>query len=141
MLEPLQEILKEVVGIHALLTRSLFGADILRGWLQRVSLAKPTSAPLRCGWLRRTKPQFGSRQHQWPRETRRAAGAVRHSTTVLQIFRPVLRPPVWPQETRRHDPLGARLRPLMSRNRGRSTSIRLPASQLFRPRSTRGLLL
>src|SRR5258708_38009387 len=98
MLEPLQEILKEVVGIHALLTRSLFGADILRGWLQRVSLAKPTSAPLRCGWLRRTKPQFGSRQHQWPRETHRGAGAIRHRKRAAQIFQPVLPPRLSPQE-------------------------------------------
>jgi hypothetical protein len=38
---------KEVVGIDALLTRSLFACDILRRSLQRVSLAKPTSAPVR----------------------------------------------------------------------------------------------
>ena len=38
---------KEVVGIHVLLTRSLFGGDILRRLLRRVSLAKSTSAPLR----------------------------------------------------------------------------------------------
>ena len=38
---------KEVVGIHDLLTRSLFGGGILRRLLLRVSLAKPTSAPLR----------------------------------------------------------------------------------------------
>jgi hypothetical protein len=39
---------KEVVGFHDLLMHPpLFGGDILRGFLQRVSLAKPTSAPLR----------------------------------------------------------------------------------------------
>jgi hypothetical protein len=38
---------KEVVGIHVLLIRSLFGADILRRLLRRVSRVKPTSAPLR----------------------------------------------------------------------------------------------
>ena len=38
---------KEVVGIHALLPRSLFGYGILRRLLPRVSLAKLTSAPLR----------------------------------------------------------------------------------------------
>ena len=38
---------KELVGIHVLLTRSLFACDILRRLLPRVSLAKPTSAPLR----------------------------------------------------------------------------------------------
>jgi hypothetical protein len=40
-------ITKEVVGIHALPSRSLFACDILRRFFQRVSLAKPTSAPLR----------------------------------------------------------------------------------------------
>src|SRR5260370_11402198 len=35
-------------GIHVLLTRSLFGGGIPRRWLPRVSLAKPTSAPVRC---------------------------------------------------------------------------------------------
>jgi hypothetical protein len=43
----LQEITKEVVGIHVLLTRLFFGGGILRMLLLRVSLAKPTSAPLR----------------------------------------------------------------------------------------------
>jgi hypothetical protein len=42
-----EEITKVVVAIHVRLTRSLFGDDILRGLLPRVSLAKPTSAPLR----------------------------------------------------------------------------------------------
>jgi hypothetical protein len=56
----LQKVRKEVVGIHILLTRSLFACDILRKLLGRASLAKPTSAPVRCGWLRGTKPQFGS---------------------------------------------------------------------------------
>jgi hypothetical protein len=38
---------KKVSGIHVRLTRSLFGGGILRRLLRRVSLAKPTSAPLR----------------------------------------------------------------------------------------------
>ena len=38
---------KEVIAIHALLTRSLFGDGIPRRLLLRVSLAKLTSAPLR----------------------------------------------------------------------------------------------
>ena len=42
----LQAVIKEVVGFHVLLTRSLFGAGIPRRFLQRVSLAKPTSALL-----------------------------------------------------------------------------------------------
>jgi hypothetical protein len=40
-------ITKEVGGIQVLLTHWLFASDILRRLLQRVSLAKPTSAPLR----------------------------------------------------------------------------------------------
>jgi hypothetical protein len=40
-------ITKEVGGIQVLLTLSLFASDIPRRLLQRVSLAKPTSAPLR----------------------------------------------------------------------------------------------
>ena len=47
VLEPLQEILKEVVGIHVLLLRSLFGGGIPRKLPLRVSLAKSTSALLR----------------------------------------------------------------------------------------------
>jgi hypothetical protein len=43
----LREVTKEVVGIHVLLNLSLFACDILRRFLQRVSLAKPSSAPLR----------------------------------------------------------------------------------------------
>ena len=42
-----QEITKEVVGIRVLLTRSLFGDGIPRRLFRPVSLAKPTSAPLR----------------------------------------------------------------------------------------------
>ena len=43
----LQEISKEAVGIHALLTRSPFGDDIPRRLLLRVSPGKSTFAPLR----------------------------------------------------------------------------------------------
>jgi hypothetical protein len=43
-----QEVTKEVVGIHDLLTRSLFGDGILRALLWPVSLAKPTSTLLLC---------------------------------------------------------------------------------------------
>ena len=39
--------LKEVVELHVLLTRSLFGGGIPRRSLRRVSLAKSTSAPVR----------------------------------------------------------------------------------------------
>jgi hypothetical protein len=45
--KPLRAVTKEVVGLHVLLTGSLFGDDILRMLLLRVSLAKPTSVPLR----------------------------------------------------------------------------------------------
>ena len=95
---------KEVVGIHDLLTLSLFGDGILRRLLRRVSLAKPISAPLPCGWLRKTKPQFGLHQHPKSRETHLEAGAIRHTTNVLHVFRPVLLPPLLPQELRRYDP-------------------------------------
>ena len=44
----LRAVTKEVIGIHILLMRLLFGGDILRRFLQRVSLAKSTSAPLQC---------------------------------------------------------------------------------------------
>jgi len=43
----LRAVPKEVVEVHVLLTRSLFACGILRRLLQRVSLAKPTSAGLR----------------------------------------------------------------------------------------------
>ena len=43
-----QSDIKEVVGIHLLVTRSLFACDILRRFLRRVSLVKPPFAPLRC---------------------------------------------------------------------------------------------
>ena len=43
----LQEVTKEAVGIHVPPTRSLFACDIPRRLLQRVSLAKPTSVPVR----------------------------------------------------------------------------------------------
>jgi hypothetical protein len=43
----LQAVSREVVGIHVLLARSLFGGDITRNLLRRASLAKSTSAPLR----------------------------------------------------------------------------------------------
>src|SRR5208337_1306898 len=39
--------IKEAAAIRVFLTRSLFGGDIPRRFLRRVSLAKPTSAPLR----------------------------------------------------------------------------------------------
>jgi hypothetical protein len=39
---------KEVVGIHVLLTRLLFGDSIPRRLLLRVSPVKSTSAPVRC---------------------------------------------------------------------------------------------
>jgi hypothetical protein len=57
-----QPSLKEVVGIHVLLKRSPFGDGILRSLLPRVASMKSTSALLRRGWLRKTKPQFWSRQ-------------------------------------------------------------------------------
>jgi len=42
-----EELVKEVIGIHVLLTRLIFGDGIPRRLLRRVSLAKPISAPSR----------------------------------------------------------------------------------------------
>ena len=50
-------------------------------------------------------------QHPKPRETDRGAGVSRHANCALQIFRPWLLPPGSPQELRRYDPRGAKLRP------------------------------
>ena len=41
-------LIKEGVGIHVFLTRSVFGDGILCTLLLRASVAKSTSAPLRC---------------------------------------------------------------------------------------------
>jgi hypothetical protein len=43
------------------------------------------------------KPQFGPRRRRWLRETRRGAGAVRHTNGDLQIFRPVIPPRLSPE--------------------------------------------
>ena len=79
----LQAVTEEVVGIHVLLTHSLFACDILRRLLPRNSLAKPTSAPVRFLSLRKMKPQFGPRQHPSPRETHHGAGVFRHCVIAL----------------------------------------------------------
>src|SRR5271167_213930 len=94
---------QEVVGTRAPPTRSLFGGDILRSLLPRVSLAKPTSAPLQYLWLRGTKPRFWFPQHPSLRETRRAADTIQRTTSALQIFQPVLLPLLLPQELQRYD--------------------------------------
>src|SRR6516165_4674283 len=85
------------------------------------------------------KPQSGSRQHQLPPETPRGAGAVRHTTNVLQIFQLVLRLRLLPQELRSYDPQGASLRPLVQDSMVRPLSRRFPPSPLFHARSTRYL--
>src|SRR5215469_5887344 len=81
------------------------------------------------------KPQFGSHLHPYPRETHHEAGTVRRTTSALQTFRPVLPPPLSPQELRRYDPRGAKLQPLVLDNTERSGSIRSLASRLFRHQS------
>jgi hypothetical protein len=53
---------KEIVGIRVLLTRSLFASDIPRMLLLRVSLAKPTSAPLRTNYPRLRRYGRGGRR-------------------------------------------------------------------------------
>jgi hypothetical protein len=42
-----QELAKEVVGIHVLLTHLLFACDILRRFPEHVAPVKPTSVPWR----------------------------------------------------------------------------------------------
>src|SRR5260370_32672418 len=87
------------------------------------------------------KHQFGYHLHPWPSETRRGAGPIRSSTSALQIFRPVLLPPLLPQEPQKYDPQDARLQPLVPGTVAPSGSSRLPDCPLFRPRSTRCLQL
>src|SRR6516164_8270755 len=117
---PLQEVTKEVVGIHVLLTRSLFGDGIPRSLLLRVSLAKPTFAALRFLCLRKTKLQFGSPQRRQSLETHHGVGAVRHTIRALQIFRPLFPPRLLPQELPRYDPLArCKASAFSTRNNGR----------------------
>src|SRR5580693_8849931 len=82
----LQVIIKELVEIHFLLTRSLFGVGIPRRLFRRVSLTKLTSVALPSRQHRKTMPQFAPRRQPYPRERDREAGAVRRRTTFLQIF-------------------------------------------------------
>src|SRR4029077_1949161 len=117
----------------------LFAYGILRRLLLRVSVAKPTFAALPFLWLRKMKPQFGSRRHPQPSETHRGADAVRPTTSVLRISRPVLVPPLSPRELRRYGPRGAKLRPLVLENIAPPASLRLHASPRFRPESARCL--
>src|SRR5258707_3170483 len=77
-----------------------------------------------------------SSRHRSPRETHRGAVAVRHSTSALQIFRPLLLPRVSLQELRRYDPHGVKLRPSVLAKMARPVSNRLPENLLFRARST-----
>src|SRR5277367_6679234 len=87
------------------------------------------------------KPQFGSPQHQWPREIRREGGVVRHTKSALQISRRVLPPRLSPQELREYDLQGTRLQPLALGIVTSSAPSRSPESPLFRSRSTRCLQL
>src|SRR5215831_7595889 len=136
-----QTVTKEVAGIHVLLTRSLFGDGTPRRLLRRVSLVKPTSAALRCLWLPEMKLQSGPRQRPKSRETQRQAGAVRHTTTALQIFRPVLLRLLLPPELRRYDKQGITLQLLALENRALLTLNPLPDSLVFQPQYTRCLRL
>src|ERR1700674_1435468 len=118
-----------------------FASDILRRMLPRVSLGKSTSAPLLFLWLRRTKPQFWPRRRRWSRETHRGAGAVRHTSSQFQFFRPVLPLPLLPQELQRCDQPGTKLQPLVLENMTGRRSSRLPDNPLFLVRSTKCLQL
>jgi hypothetical protein len=60
------DINKEAVGIDARSIRRLFGEDILRRLRLHVLLTKPTFAPVRLQWPRKTKPQFWFHQSRYP---------------------------------------------------------------------------
>jgi hypothetical protein len=100
------ECLKEVGEIHVLLTHSLFGGGIPRRLLLRVSPVKSTSAPLRYGWRRGTKPRFGARPHPEPQETHHEAGAIRHTNGDLQILRSLSPPDLEDEKFDRKEAVG-----------------------------------
>src|SRR5215469_8325955 len=87
------------------------------------------------------KLQSGPRQRPKSRETQREAGAVRHTTTALQIFRPVLLRLLLPPELRRYDKQGITLQLLALENRALLTLNPLPDSLVFQPQYTRCLRL
>jgi hypothetical protein len=60
----LQEVSKEVLGTYVLPTRSLFGDGTPRRSLRRVSLGRPTSAPLRFLW--EISPRVNSPKNEDP---------------------------------------------------------------------------
>src|ERR1700752_384337 len=82
------------------------------------------------------KSQFGFLQHPKPRETRRGAFAVRHTSSQFQSFRPVLPLPLLPQELARYDQPSTKLQPLVLENMEDRRSSRLPDNPLFLVRST-----
>src|SRR5271165_2966835 len=86
------------------------------------------------------KPQFRSPQQRYSRERHRLAGAIRHTTGALRIFRPSPLPPATPLALRKYVPKDAKLQPLVRAKRVPPLS-RSPESLLLRPRSTRCLQL
>src|SRR6516165_1697204 len=82
------------------------------------------------------KFQFGSRWRRLPSETRRGAGAIRQTASVLLFLRLVLLPPLLLQELRTCDPKGARLQPLVLDKKAPLALCGTHDSSLFRLRST-----
>src|SRR5271165_7353319 len=85
------------------------------------------------------KPRFGPPQHLYSLEIHREADPTRQGARALQLFAPLLLPPLWPEALRRYDPLDVMLQPLVLNNTACAASIQLPASLLFPPRSARCL--
>src|SRR6516164_7793164 len=86
------------------------------------------------------KLQSGSHRHQEPRETQRAAGAVRQTNSGFQIFLPALLPHLLSQELQRYDPLDVRLQPCVRDDLAGPAPYWLPDNLLFPARSTKYLL-
>src|SRR6266481_3502825 len=87
------------------------------------------------------KSQFWSPERPEPLETHRGAGAVRRTTSALQISRLMLPPALLPQELRRYDPLGVKLQLLVLTTLAYPRLSRLPDNPLFLVQSTKCLRL
>ena len=111
---PPKAVIKEVVGIHVLLTRSLFGCGILRRLLLRVSASETDfcSFAILMASLKRSLNLGLVSTHSREKHT---AEPVQFGTPIalLRSFEPVLPPRLLPQELRRYDPQGAKLQPLV----------------------------
>src|SRR5271165_5625948 len=83
------------------------------------------------------KPRFGPPQHLYSLEIHREADPTRQGARALQLFAPLLLPPLWPEALRRYDPLDVMLQPLVLNNTACPAAKDLPASQPKRKVLTR----